>query len=232
VATKNPGLRAWRSQPKSVRRAKVKAGINTREGKIISGGSLRKKRKAQGLNPNTGAPMGGTRGGSNSVGAAAEAAPKEPTGSQGIAPRGINAERVRKTTTRGGKVGVVKSGMTSGPVGVEQYRNIQGGPSAAAGAAVVKDTSGGSAKGASGKSKGRAKGRIKKPNKGGPAKKFIAKSGGGRAALNAYRTQLTPGQQKASLAVGKAGGNMAKAVRQTVRTTRPTTVRRRRRIIR
>ena len=68
-------------------------------------------------------------------------------------------------------------------------------------------------------SKGRVTGAIKNPNKGGPGKAMIASSGGGRAALVAYRGMSKESRASARAAAGGRTGGLTEIVR--LRTNMP-----------
>jgi hypothetical protein len=197
--------------PKETRKTLVKQGVNTREGKKMMGKAVRQNRRERGENPNTGTAVTTT--------------PAPEATSTGVAPRGANVERTRKTTTGSGKVGVKKTGMSSGPVGPEAYRNYQSGE-APVQQQATKPTGGKkpSRKVVRGKAPkagaGRARGAIRNPNSGGAGKRLIASQGGGRRALATFRAQSKATRQ-ALVAAGQQGNDITKTLRAQAKATTP-----------
>jgi len=108
------GLKAWRSMPQARRQHLKSKGVDTRKEKVAFGRKLLRSRKQGTPGPTAKSVNGGANGAGGSQ--------FELAGTSGVAPRGLNLERTRKTTTRGGKVGVTRVGMTSGAAGAEPYR--------------------------------------------------------------------------------------------------------------
>jgi hypothetical protein len=193
--------------PKATRKTLVKQGVNTREGKQMMGKAVRQARRERGENPNTGTAVTTT---------------PEAT-STGVAPRGANVERTRKTVTGSGKVGVRKTGMSSGPVGPEAYRNYQSGE-APVQQQATKPTGGKkpSRKVVRGKAPkagaGRSRGAIRNPKSGGAGKALIAQQGGGRRALNTFRS-LPKATRQALVSAGQQGNDITKTLRAQAKAT-------------
>jgi hypothetical protein len=125
------GLKAWRSMPQARRQNLKSKGVDTRKEKVAFGRKLLRSRRQGTPGPTAKSVTGNGGSAARSFELASEA------GTGGVAPRGLGLERTRKTTTRGGKVGVTRVGMTSGPAGVEQYRMVEA-PTAAVAAKTPK----------------------------------------------------------------------------------------------
>jgi hypothetical protein len=216
-----PGLKAWRAMPKA-RRQNLKAkGVDTRREKAQFGRKLVRSRKQGTPGPTAkgvadkGGPGQRRRRGQG----AADAAALAESASGGVAPRGARVERTRKTTTAGGKVGVTRTGVTSGGPGPEAYRQVA---PAAAGGGTSRRRVGKKAKALGRKPLlGRKRGGIAKPGKGGPGKRLIAKGGGGRAALQTWRGLPGPQRQRMLQKARQAEGSTAQRLVQQVRRATP-----------
>jgi len=209
-----PGLKVWRSMPKA-RRQNLKAkGVDTRREKAQFGRQLARSRKQGTAGPTA---KGGRQGRGQGRGAGSAATVEEAT-TGGVAPRGARVERTRKTTTAGGKVGVTRTGGTSGGPGPEAYRQVEPGGGTGKGKGLRRKALGRpKAKGVGGK--GRATGAIRKPGKGGPGKRLIAQGGGGRRALATFRA-LPKAARQSIVGKAKAGTASPKDVVEFIRTAR------------